>query len=281
MTPSHYTRRMLKAILNGKGYSLYHWTPLSAAKNIIREGYLYSKATLFSMYYPNLSLLGHIKRSNAIAEAQHGFTDYIFLGNTNWVAEGSTSHYGDICFVIKPEKVLPIREFFVFPFNTGRYWSASDDVQQISDLGMLIQALECRHPCFEILVRRRIKISSNCIKEIICDSSVVPMIENELNVNSIPEILVKPHEANQLTDKNQEYDFNAIEIIDPFDENKSFFTYQRGEFIQKENMLYVRTGFSSCTLEAKIVDGGKLIDPFTNEVIGKIKHHVNCSLSNR
>jgi hypothetical protein len=272
---------MLKAILNGKDYSLYHWSPLSAATNIIREKYLFSKATLFSMYYPNLALLTHIKRSNALAEAQHGFTDYIFLGNTNWVAEGSTSHYGDVCFVIKPEKVLPFREFFVFPFNTGRYWSFTDEAQHVSDLGMLIQALECKHPCFEILVRRRIKISSSCIKEIICDSSMVPKIENELHVNSIPGILVKPHEVHQLTNNNQRYDFNAIEIMDPFDEGKNFFTYQRGEFIQKDKMIYVRTEFSSCILEAKIVDGGKLVDPFTHEEIGRIKHDVACFLGNR
>lgn len=271
MTPSHYTRRKLISILKNNDYSLYHWSPLSAARNIIRDGYIYSKATLFGLHYPNMSRLNHIKRNNALSEAQHGFTDYIFLGNTNWIAEGATCYYGDICFVIKPEKVLPVREFFVFPFNTGRNFSNTDDTKQVSDLSILVQALESKHPCYEILIRRRLKINSRYIKEILCKPDEVSKIQADLKDNSIFGIPVRSFNDTKLMEDDMSDDFSEIEIIDPLDREKQYRTYKRGEFIQKADMLYVRTNFSNCMLEVKIVNGKSLIDPFTNEQIGRIK----------
>ncbi|VVC76408.1 hypothetical protein AQUSIP_17200 [Aquicella siphonis] len=271
MTPSHYTRRKLISILKDSDYSLYHWSPLSAARNIIRDGYIYSKATLFGLHYPNVSKLNHIKPSNALSEAQHGFTDYIFLGNTNWIAEGATCYYGDICFVIRPMKVLPFREFFVFPFNTGRNFSNTDDTQQVSDLSILVQALECQHPCYEILVRRRLKINSRHIKEILCKPEAVSSIQADLADKSIIDIPVRLFDNPKLTGDDMSNDFSEIEIVDPLDGEKKYHTYKRGDFIQKADMLYVGTKFSNCMLEVKIVNNKNLIDPFTNEQIGRIK----------
>lgn len=271
MTPSHYTRRKLISILKDNDYNLYHWSPLSAARNIILDGYIYSKATLFGLHYPNISKLNHIKPCNALSEAQNGFTDYIFLGNTNWIAEGATCYYGDVCFVIRPEKVLPLREFFVFPFNTGRYLSIADDSQQVSDLSILVQALKCRHPCYEILVRRRLKITSKYIREILCKPDNVSRIEDDLKQHSRFNISVRSYNDLHLIGEDMTSEFSEIEIKDPLDSERRYHTYKRGEFIQKGDMIYVRTNFSNCTLELKIVNGVKLIDPFTEEQIGKIQ----------
>lgn len=267
MTPTHYTRRKLKSILKGNNYSLYHWSPLDAAKNIIKEGYIYSKATLFGLYYPNFDTLNHIKQNNALSEAKHGFTDYVFLGNTNWIAVGATCHYGEVCFVIRPETVLPFREFFVFPFNTGRYLSNSNDTKQVSDLTILVQALECQHPCYEVLIRRRVKISNKYIKEILCDSSVVQSISDVLINSGVNNIPINPHQ----TRRNMTGNFDSIELVDPLDNDQKYLSYQRGDFIQQENMLYVRTKFSNCVLQVEITKDGKFVEAFSGKQLGQIK----------
>lgn len=268
MTPSHYTRRKLKSLLKNKNYALYHWSPKDAAINILKEGYIYSKGTLFGLYYSNLQMLGHIKSSNALSEAKNGFTDYVFLGNTNWIAEGSKSYYGEVCFVIKPENLLPFREFFVFPFNTGRYLANSNETEQVSDLTVLVDALKCQHPCYEILIRRKIKICNKYIKEILCDSSTIQVISNELKNAAIYDIPVTSH-----VDKNLDMadsDFDSIEIIDPLDSDRKCIVYNRDDFIQRDNMLYVKTKFSNCTLQIEISKNGELIEAYTGKKLGHI-----------
>jgi hypothetical protein len=271
MTPTHYTRRKLKSILKGNDYSLYHWSPLEQAKNIIKEGYIYSKATLFGLYYPDLGQLSHIKKNNALSEAKHGFTDYVFLGNTNWVAEGATCYYGEVCFVISPETVLPFKEFFVFPFNTGRNMSNVKDTQQVSDLNTLIQAFECQHRSYEVLIRRRVKISTRYIKEILCNSSVINSMSDVLTQNGIKGIPIKENHMRQNMKQNMKENFDTIELVDPIDNDQKSLLYRRGDFIQKDNMLYVRTSFSNCILQVEIAEDGNLIEVITRKQLGQIK----------
>ncbi len=105
---------------------------------------------------------------------------YVFLGNTNWFEATGYSFYGDIGLVIKPEEILHSREFFVFPFNSGRNFSIKSAGDKISDVRILLDALEQKHPRYEILVRRRAKGNKQTIVEILCPE------ENIHDMNLMP-----------------------------------------------------------------------------------------------
>jgi hypothetical protein len=232
-TPSHYFRRNLKNLLGKNKYNLYHWTSIDSAISILKDGYLFSKAMLFGLHYhDNPQLLRKLKRNDVIAEAKNGFINYVFLGNTNWLDHGS-SFYGEVCFVIRPEVILLTREFFVFPFNTGRNFLSHKDEDKTCDTRTLMEALNQKHPCFEILVRRRIKINNKNICKIICPEEYRDNIQNHLQ-NDKSDILIEDSYRTNCMDK-QEY----IELIDPLDPSRNKLIFNKNQYMRQFDNIFV------------------------------------------
>ncbi|WP_133126814.1 hypothetical protein [Legionella nagasakiensis] len=263
-TPSHYFRRNLRKLLGKNQYYLYHWTNIDSAMSILKDGYIFSKAMLFGLHYhDNPQILKKLKRNDVIAEAKNGFINYVFLGNTNWLDQGS-SFYGDVCFVIRPEAILLTREFFVFPFNTGRYFLSHSDEDKTCDTRTLMDALNQEHPCFEILVRRRIKINNKNISKLICPEEYRGIIQKHLH-NDKSDIVVENSYRVDDMDK-QEY----IELIDPLDTAKNKLILNGDQYMRQSNHIYVKTSFSNCLLKLRINESNELIDTITNKQVGRI-----------
>ncbi len=264
-TPTHYVRTQLKRLLRKDLYSLYHWTSIESMESILKDGYLYSKAMLFGKhYYHNPHILNQLNRNDVLAETKNGFLDYVFLGNTNWYNYGGQSYYGCVCFVIKPEKILPFREFFVFPFNSGRKFLTSPDKDKTSDTRTLIEALEQKHPCFEILIRRRIKISNNNVNKIICPEeykSIVEQLLSDVNLEIPIETMSEP--------KNMENEESII-LFDPLDKKKRKRTLRANQYIRKNDWVYVKTELSNCILALRINAYNQLVDANTKEIVGNL-----------
>ncbi len=264
-TPTHYLREQLKLLLGHNRYYLYHWTSLDSALNIIKDGFIFSKATLFGKYFhTNHQALKNIKKNDAIAESKNGFIDYVFLGNTNWANYSGKSFYGEICFVIKPEEILPNREFFVFPFNSGRNFSNTSDQDKTSDIRILLDAVEQNHPCYEVLVRRRIKISPKTIDKILCVSN----LQSNINRCLTDKKLQIPTET--LNGLNNMHEEDSIRLIDPADKNKNEVTLTSNQYVRKGEHIYVKTEYSNCILTLRIGEHNQLIDAYTNKTIGEL-----------
>ncbi|MFO9478527.1 hypothetical protein SDB42_06240 [Legionella pneumophila serogroup 1] len=244
-------------------YHLYHWTSFEAAQSIIKDGYLLSKAMLFAKhYYDNPALLKKLKPQDVISEANNGFIDYVFLGNTNWQNYNGKSFYGEIGFVIKPEEILPTREFFVFPFNTGRYFSKQPDIEKTSDIRTLMEALNGLHSSFEILVRRRIKITQKTTSQIICSG----VYEDKLKKVLSDEKLVIPIE--RITESSY-MNKESIVLIDPLDNEGKEITLQADKYVRDNNYFYVKTELSNCILSLELNNSNELIDIYTKKKVGR------------
>ncbi|MBX3708720.1 MAG: hypothetical protein KIT56_09200 [Gammaproteobacteria bacterium] len=263
-TPSHYLREQLKKVLTKNKYFLYHWTSSNAALNIINDGFIYSKAMLFGLHYHNNpQLLNNIKPHDARTEAINGFVDYVFLGNTNWSDYSGNSAYGSICFVINPEILLPNREFFVFPFNTGRYFSAKPEHEKTSDIGTLLKALEQDHARFEVLVRRRIKINKKNINKILCVPTEEKAIKDFITRKSL-DIPIERIDGLNTMQKD------SITFVDPLDKNRRETCLNGDQYVRKDDLIYIKTEFSNCILTLKINESNQLIDVETNEIVGQL-----------
>lgn len=263
-TPPHYHRANLKQILDKDKYSLYHWTSFKSAESILNDGYLYSKAMLFGLHYHDQPhLLTSLKKNDVVAEAKNGFINYVFLGNTNWLDYGD-SYYGELCFVIRPEAILLTKEFFIFPFNTGRYFHIYNSENKTSDTRTLMDALNQKHSRFEILVRRRIKIDDKIISKIICPDEYLELIRDNLQSKRLGIVVESPNTVNAMS--HQE----AIELVDPLDIERNKLVYKKNEYIRHCDHIYVKTKFSNCILCLIINDSNELFDVNTNKKIGKI-----------
>ncbi|HEM1533354.1 TPA: hypothetical protein U0Z67_000832 [Legionella pneumophila] len=263
-TPSHYSRTNLQRLLGQNKYFLYHWTTIDSTKSILNDGYLFSKAMLFGLHYhTNPQLLKKLKQNDVISEAQNGFIDYVFLGNTNWIDYGYSS-YGEVCFVIKPEMILLNREYFVFPFNTGRYFLSHNDDDKTCDTRTLMEGLKQTHPCFEILVRRRIKISEHNIDKIICPEGYRESINHSLLSKKLN---IKVEGYSGLHNMKEQ---ESIELFDPLDTEKKTLIFNGNEYMRYQDHVYVKTKYSNCILNLKVTGTNELIDAITNQPVGKI-----------
>ncbi|HSW76246.1 MAG TPA: hypothetical protein VLG50_04350 [Candidatus Saccharimonadales bacterium] len=263
-TPAHYLREQLKKLLTKNKYYLYHWTSAHAALSILKDGFIYSKAMLFGLHYHNNpQLLRNINPHDAVTEAKNGFIDYVFLGNTNWAEYSGNSAYGTICFVINPEILLPNREFFVFPFNTGRYFSSQPEHEKTSDIGTLLKALEQDHARFEVLVRRRVKINNKNIYKILCIPNEEKKIRNFILSNNLDIPIEKIDGLNAMQN-------DSITFKDPLDKNRGEICLNGDQYVRKDNYIYIKTEFSNCILTLKINESNQLIDVETNEVVGQL-----------
>lgn len=277
-TPQNYTRKHLQRILTSDSYELFHWTNLFCAKNIIATKKIYSIATLFGLNSLNLNFLSSVirKRQDLIVSAEHGLIDYIFLGNTNWIEKKLPSKYGEVGFVIKPEEILLKKDFLVFPFNVGYHIKTSHPNHKISDLTILMEALQQSSPKYEILVRRKIVISEKIVKKIICrkelESELLDLLkEKKLNIK------VEPIYVNdECRDNNMPY----LIITNPFD-NKSQITIDKNNYVIDKNLIYITIEHSNCVLVAEIKND-LIFDPNTSEEIGKlIKSNILTSEINK
>jgi hypothetical protein len=260
-TPSHYLRQKLKKILKNQ-YHLYHWTSLEAAINIVKDGYIYSKAMLFGLYYHSSpGRLSNIKPLNVIEDSKNGFIDYVFLGNTDW-ADSDTSEYGDVCFVINPLALLPNREFFVFPFYSGRYFSKKGENEKTSDIRTLMEALEGKQSCSEILVRRRVKINPSNVDMIVC----------ALGKERLDEVLQEKKLAISVNaiKRSEGMPKASIKFVDPSDTKRKEICLEGDQYMQKGNFIYVKTEYSNCILALKINAENQLIDAETGDILGEL-----------
>ncbi|HBD9450210.1 TPA: hypothetical protein KLD84_000295 [Legionella pneumophila] len=179
--PAFYLEKITDLV--NQGNFLYHWTTLSNAKNIIQNKCIYSKGTLFGMDpKKNSSILA--QHPDLKADTENGFIDYVFLGNTNWVEEKLQSYYGKVGFVINPLNLLRDIEFYVFPFNTGRYYKNALNEHKYSDLTTLKDALSKKTKNYEILVKGKVAITHNTEK-ILCDSSSIIEIDRALSSSNL------------------------------------------------------------------------------------------------
>ncbi len=263
-TPSHYLREQLKKILTKNKYCLYHWTSENAALSILKDGFIYSKAMLFGLHYhTNPQLLQNIKPHDALEEAKNGFIDYVFLGNTNWAEYNGNSFYGTICFVINPEILLPNREFFVFPFNTGRYFSIKSEHEKTSDIGTLLKAFEQDHARFEVLVRRRVKINNKNITKILCAPNEEKKIRDLISSKNLDIPIEQIERLNAMQE-------DSITFVDPLDKNRKEVCLNSDQYVRKDGLIYIKTEFSNCILTLKINESNQLMDIETNEVVGQL-----------
>lgn len=179
MTPILYMQDQLKWIINNhKEKSIYHWTTTTNSLEIIEDGHLYSKGSLWGMRPDKVNL----SRSTIHNDAKNGFIDYVFLGVANWPALGRPSHYGETAFEFKLD-ILYDKEFFVFPLNTGMQWNSMKSQQKFSDLTTLLNALEQKPITSEILIRRRIALDDRYLKGIIAPQKDINTISSTLNAH--------------------------------------------------------------------------------------------------
>ncbi|WP_408072872.1 hypothetical protein ACJEHO_08820 [Legionella pneumophila] len=184
--PAFYLEKI--TCLVNQGNFLYHWTTVANSKEIIKDKFIYSKATLFGLDpQKNIPILRQYP--DLRTDTENGFIDYVFLGNTNWIAVGHKSYYGQVGFEINPVDLLNKTEFFVFPFNTGRYYQTTSKEFKFSDLTTLKEALGKKTKNYEVLVKGKIEITGNTINRIICDDSNIEDLRRALSnnkLNSIP-----------------------------------------------------------------------------------------------
>ena len=261
--PNHYLRRNLKKLIGKDKYHLYHWCSLQRAQSIINDGYLLSKAMLFGLHFhSNRSLVNSLKPHDVKSEAKNGFLDCVFLGNTDWSETDGKSFYGEVGFVLRPEKILPTREFFVYGFNTGRFFHTKPDIEKSCDLSILIDALEKKHRRYEILVRRRVKVNESNISNILCPTSLVENLSTFISAKHL-NIPITPIRDSIMNDE-------SIEITDPVDENKNKIILTHKDFIRESDKYFVKTKFSNCVLELHRNISDELIEVETQAVIGKV-----------
>lgn len=173
-------------------------------------------------------------------------------------------YYGQVCFVIKPEKILLTKEFFVFPFNTGRAFSTSSDQDKTCDVRTLIEALEQQHPSFEILVRRRIRINPENTAKIICPAGYKERIE-QIALQKGLEISTETLDEGHILKEGC-----SLELVDPLDTQKNLITLGANEYLQEKEYIYVKTEYSNCILTLKISESNKLIDVATGNEVGRL-----------
>lgn len=183
--PAFYTERIKHLITTNK--YLYHWTKFDCALNIIQDKFFYSKARLFGLQkgsWPQ-KISSH---PDLLSDTQNGFIDYIFLGNTNWIEMKNKSYYGEVGFQIQGLNLLQNNEFYVFPFNTGRYYQQALEKDKVSDLTTLLNTFDQKTKSYEVLVRGKIELSLINVSKIICERTNFHAIETELakaNLNNI------------------------------------------------------------------------------------------------
>jgi hypothetical protein len=179
MTPILYMQEQLKLIIEKhKDKSIYHWTTTTNSLEILEDGYLYSKGSLWGIKPDKVNL----SRSTMHNDAKNGFIDYVFLGVVNWPNLKRPSHYGETAFEFKLD-ILYDKEFFVFPLNTGMQWNTMKPQQKFSDLTTLMNALEQKPITSEVLVRRRIALDNRYLKSIICPQKDVDTIKNAIHAH--------------------------------------------------------------------------------------------------
>lgn len=167
-TPMTYNHTQLKEILDGSQDSkLFHHTDIANLKSILDAGGIYSIGTLWGLYPDRRE---KFKGNNPEVSAQLGFVDYVFITPVNYLAtEGAKPIYGRIAFEVDLS-VLVDRDFFVYPFNTGKVWDEPwADGKKKSDLTTLEFVLRDKAIHHEILIRR--KIDASYINKVICFDS--------------------------------------------------------------------------------------------------------------
>ncbi|RAP36647.1 hypothetical protein B1207_07530 [Legionella quinlivanii] len=187
--PAFYLEK-ISNLTNQSGF-LYHWTKVERVRQIINDKFLYSKATLFGMHPTLCTMLS--QHPDLLADTENGFIDYVFLGNTNWVESGLKPYYGQICFELKPFPLLKEKEFYVFPFNTGRAFKSALEEDKYSDLTTLKDALNKKSKSYEVLVRGKIEICADNVNRIISDCSNIREIGIILNNNQLSHIPVEEY----------------------------------------------------------------------------------------
>jgi hypothetical protein len=158
-TPPMYTQEMLSEV-PGIDTSLFNFSNLERFRAYIQEGFLLSKGSLWGLGYT------FPKRNSVKDDAKHGFIDYIFLTKTNYLSlgrKGFRCFYGEYGMEFSAQKALNKREFFNYPFNTGKDWDNRDPWEKFSDLTTLKNVLSPGQYGGEILVRRRIELDDTLI----------------------------------------------------------------------------------------------------------------------
>ncbi|MDX1919845.1 MAG: hypothetical protein SFU25_03815 [Candidatus Caenarcaniphilales bacterium] len=171
-----------------KDLTFFHWTDKDSLLKILQDKKIFSKGTLWGLgKLPN----GLPESKKTVKEdSEHGFVDFVFLGNNNWIQLGRKSFYGEYAIEFSSTLLLEDTEFFVFHFNTGYKWPNMKLEDKVSDLSKLI-TLSGKFG--EILVRRKIDISTKSILKIYCpeDDPYIRKALEELDLSENMEIYNK------------------------------------------------------------------------------------------
>jgi hypothetical protein len=170
-TPSWYTFKRIEKVPGLSSKKFYHWTDDSRFQLYLREGYIYSKGSLWG--------LGHTfnRRATTKEDAENGFIDYVYIGMTNWIQKGMKSYYGKYGFELH-HSILFAQEFFNYPFNTGNHFKTMNDSDKFSDLSTLQRTIF--QTSGEIVLRRRIQILPKFVNKIIC-----PAVEKDAIIDAV------------------------------------------------------------------------------------------------
>ena len=133
-TPTLYQMGQIRKISKIDKFSVFHWTTEDKLKSILNDSYIYSAGMSFALKEDDL---WSRNRTSHKDDAEHGFIDYVFLGTSNWASIGRPSFYGDVGIELSFLSAAEGKEFFIFPFNTGYYFSKADDSKKLSDISAL------------------------------------------------------------------------------------------------------------------------------------------------
>jgi hypothetical protein len=270
MTPYLYSRRLLEKIISKsslRDLSLFHWTNKSSLLNIIREGKIYSKGTLWGLGKLTNELLS--KKKTVKEDSEHGFVDFIFLGTKNWIADGRPSFYGGYAIEFSSQLLLEDTEFFVFHFNTGYKWPFMQNEDRVSDLSKLTTL---NGKTGEVLIRRKIDINPNTIKKFHCpfdDASEIRAALESLDLSGNVETydrMVNTDNKSSAKLMNIEYE---IELeYGSFTDHK-LKTIDSSQIRVEGNSVWIFDKDSPCVLDF-IKSGDKLLDTIDHREVGKI-----------
>lgn len=159
MTPNIFTVEALKKLPNFENMTMFTFSKWGRFRFFLENGYIYSKGTLWGLGHGDIAN----RRMSTVKDSQLGFIDYIYLDARNHMSHGFRNFYGDYGFEIKIASILPSREHFAFPFNTGHDWDAASERFKRSDITTLEGILSKGYG--EVLVRRSIRLNrENIVK---------------------------------------------------------------------------------------------------------------------
>jgi len=258
MTPIRYSQKELQALISGNNsFFLYHWTDITRLKEILSDGFLYSKGSLWGLGK------NPIRRRTVISDTTNGFVDYIFLGKSNWFHNGMSSFYGQVGIEFN-FKVLEEKEFFVFDANTGFNFNSLQNFQKFSDLTTLHSTINSPCRSSEYIVRRRIEVRNGLINAIYVKPSDLDTLRGIMDQTDLGRSLmdtVKPLAPTFIRTGRE------IEIKHPIFTDNTTKRFDQNFFTIEGEYCYIADGDSPCILTLKIF-GNELKD-FDDTVVGR------------